>query len=137
MTRVVLDTNVLLISLPSRSAYRPIFEALLNGEFELAISNDILSEYIEVLERKANIDVATNVAELLLNLDNVLKTEVYFNWHLISEDEDDNKFVDCAVAAQADLLVSNDHHFRILLRTDFPRVNVIDIDSFLRSMVEK
>lgn len=42
---VVLDTNVLLISIPKRSEYRPILDALIKGEFKLVISNDILSEY--------------------------------------------------------------------------------------------
>jgi predicted nucleic acid-binding protein len=40
--KVVLDTNVLQISLPNISKYRPIFDALLNQKFSLAISEDIL-----------------------------------------------------------------------------------------------
>lgn len=52
--RIVLDTNVLLISIPSKSKYRPIFDGLLRGDFELAISNEILDEYIEVIEIKSN-----------------------------------------------------------------------------------
>ncbi len=40
--KVVLDTNVLLISIPKISKYRPIFEALLKAKYELAISEDIL-----------------------------------------------------------------------------------------------
>ena len=44
--RVVLDTNVLLISIPSNSKYRPIFDSLINGDFELAISNEIINEYL-------------------------------------------------------------------------------------------
>lgn len=39
---VVLDTNVLLVSIPSKSIYRPIFDALIDGEFDLVLSNDIL-----------------------------------------------------------------------------------------------
>ncbi|SFE37870.1 PIN domain-containing protein [Spirosoma endophyticum] len=47
--RVVLDINVLLISLPVTSKYRPIFDSLKGGKFELILSNDILSEYHEKL----------------------------------------------------------------------------------------
>ena len=54
MMRVVIDTNVLLVSISTKSRYRPIFDALLEGKYQLAISNEILSEYMEVLERKAN-----------------------------------------------------------------------------------
>lgn len=46
---VVLDTNVLLVSIPRKSKYRTIFDSLLNTNFILAISNDILSEYHEII----------------------------------------------------------------------------------------
>lgn len=129
--RVVLDTNALLISIPTRSKYRPIFTALINDHFELAISNEILSEYIEIIEQKANAIVAKNIAEMLLNLENVLKTEIYYKWHLIEADKDDNKFVDCAIAANVRYIVTNDKHFRILRDIPFPKVEVISIRDFL------
>lgn len=134
--RVVLDTNVLLVSISTKSEYRPIFDALLNGQYQLAVSNEILSEYIEVLERKANADVAANIAELLLNRENVIKTEIFFSWGLIKEDTDDNKFVDCAIAANAKYIISNDKHFSILREVDFPKVDVIGIEEFLKSLQE-
>lgn len=134
--RVVLDTNVLLISISSKSRYRPIFDALLNGTFELAISNEILSEYIEVLERKANTIVTVNIAEVLLNSENVIRTEIFFSWGLIKEDEDDNKFVDCAIASNAKFIISNDRHFRILKEVEFPKVDVIGIEEFLESLIK-
>ncbi len=40
--RVVLDTNVLLVSISSRSASHWIFQKLLQEEFEAAISNEII-----------------------------------------------------------------------------------------------
>ena len=136
MMRVVIDTNVLLVSISTKSRYRPIFDALLEGKYQLAISNEILSEYMEVLERKANATVATNIAEALLNSENVIRTEIFFSWGLIKEDEDDNKFVDCAIAANAKCLVSNDKHFRILQEVEFPKVDVVGIEEFLESLRE-
>jgi len=128
---VILDTNVLLVSIPPKSIYRPIFDALIAGRFNLVLSNEILSEYIEVLERKASSGVANNIAEALLNLGNVHKVEVYFEWKLIDKDPDDNKYADAAVAGAVDYIVSNDRHFKILKSVDFPKVNVIGIDEFL------
>ena len=122
---------MLLISISTKSRYRPIFDALLKGKFELAISNEILSEYLEVFERKANAIVAVNIIEVLLNVENVLRTEVFFTWGLIKEDEDDNKFVDCAIAANAKYIVSNDRHFKILKDVEFPKIDVIGIEEFL------
>lgn len=134
--RVVLDTNVLLISIPSKSKFRPIFDGLINGDYELAISNEIIDEYMEVIEQKANAIVANNIGELLLNLENVEKVEVYFKWNLIHQDYDDNKFVDCAVAANVQFVVSNDKHFNELKEIDFPKVDVIGVEDFLAE-VEK
>lgn len=126
-----MDTNILLVSIPSKSIYRPIVDALIAGKFQLVLSNDILSEYTEVIERKANAVVANNIAEMLLSLDNLDKVEVYFEWKLIDKDPDDNKYVDAAIVGSADFLVSNDQHFNILKTIDFPNVNVISIDDFL------
>ncbi|HEY8782575.1 MAG TPA: putative toxin-antitoxin system toxin component, PIN family [Mucilaginibacter sp.] len=134
---VVLDTNVLLVSIPQKSIYRPILDALIDGEFDLVLSNDILSEYTEVIERKANTTVSNNIAEMLLNLDNLNKVEVYFEWKLIDKDPDDNKYVDAAIVGAADFIVSNDHHFNILRSIDFPKVNVIGIDEFLDLIQKK
>lgn len=128
---VVLDTNALLVSIPKKSKYRPIFDALINSKFELILSNDILSEYVEIIELKTNNIVASNIAEMLLNLRNVSKIDVYFEWKLIEQDPDDNKFVDAAIAGSADFIITNDAHFQGLILIDFPKVNVISIDTFL------
>lgn len=134
---VVLDANALLVSIPSKSIYRPIFDALISGEFDLVLSNDILSEYVEIIQRKTNVTVSNNIAEMLLNLDNLNKIEVYFEWRLINQDPDDNKYVDAAIVGGADFIVSNDRHFKILKSVDFPKVNVIAIDKFLSLVVKK
>ena len=49
---VVLDTNVLLVSIAKKSRYRIIFDNLLANKFNLIISNDILSEYTEIIAQK-------------------------------------------------------------------------------------
>ena len=50
---------------------------------------------------------------------------------LIEEDPDDNKFVDCAIVAGADYIVSEDAHFRVLEKIPFPKVNVILLNQFM------
>lgn len=129
--RIVLDINVLLISLPVASPYRPIFDALKAGKFDLVLSNDILMEYHEKLAEKTSPSVADNVVKLLLSLGNCILQSVYFEWGLMHNDPDDNKYVDCAVVANADHLVSGDRHFSILRDIEFPHLSVIRIDEFL------
>lgn len=127
---VVLDTNALLVSIPKKSIYRPIFDALLNGKFTLVISNNILSEYAEVIERKTNELIANNIAEMLLNLENLHKVDVYFEWKLINNDPDDNKYTDAAIVGLADYIVTNDQHFNVLKSIDFPKVKTVSIEEF-------
>jgi putative PIN family toxin of toxin-antitoxin system len=129
--RVVLDTNVLLVSIAVSSRYRPIFEALLNGRFTLVISNDILTEYEEVIIRKTNVLIASNILEAISNLSNVLKQEIYIKWDIIEKDRDDNKFVDAAIAGNCNYLVSNDRHFNILKQRGNELVKLINIQEFL------
>ena len=56
---------------------------------------------------------------------NLIQLIRYFEWNVIESDPDDNKFFDCAVAASADFIVSEDKHFRILKRIAFPSVLTI------------
>lgn len=136
MLIIVLDTNILLVSIATKSKYRPIFDALIAGKYVLALSNSILSEYIEILEQKTTCVIASNIAELLLNLKNVVKTDVYYRWNLIKQDTDDNKFVDCAIAANANFIVTNDKHFKGLKNISFPKVKVISADEFLQKITK-
>lgn len=69
--RIVLDINVLLVSLPVGKKYRPIFDALKAGAFTLLITNEILTEYEEKIGEKTKPEIAENVVRLLLNLPNV------------------------------------------------------------------
>lgn len=48
----------------------------------------------------------------------------------IRKDPDDNKFVDCAFAANAAFIVSNDHHFDVLESIDFPKILVLRLQQF-------
>jgi uncharacterized protein len=50
---------------------------------------------------------------------------------LIVPDEDDNKYCDCAIAGQADYIVTEDKHFDVLKNIPFPSLEVISIDEFL------
>jgi len=129
--RIVLDTNALLISIPIKSDYRLIFDSLLSEKFSLLICTEILFEYEEIITQKANQTVAKNIVEMLLTLKNVEKKEIYYKWNLIKADGDDNKFVDCAIAGNADFIVTNDKHFKELKKVDFPKIHIITIQEFL------
>lgn len=127
--KVVIDTNILLVSISRRSSFHWIFESLLEGKYTLCITTEILSEYAEVIERNMGPMASEAVLKAILELPNVEKVEIYFRW-LLLKDFDDNKFSDCAIAAGATYLVTHDKGFAALHKIDFPLVHVISADEF-------
>ena len=133
--KVVLDTNVLFVSVSEFSPYHPIYRALKNREYELIVTTDVMLEYHEVMGDEMGQDVADDLLAFLTLASNVHKINKYYYWRLITADPDDDKFVDAAVAGNADFIVSDDRHFRVLKKISFPKVKVISTDAFLK-MVE-
>ena len=64
---VVLDTNVFLVSLAPQSEYAPIFDALIEGHFDLVVSTEILEEYEEVIGQRYDVQTVNDIFELFLN----------------------------------------------------------------------
>ena len=133
--KVVLDTNVLFVSVSEFSPYYPIYRALKNREYELVVTTDVMLEYHEVIGDEMSQDVADDLIAFLSHASNVHKISKYYYWRLITADPDDDKFVDAAVAGNVDFIVSDDRHFRVLKKIVFPKVKVISTDEFLK-MVE-
>lgn len=134
MMDVVLDTNCLLMSLSRRGWYYEVWRSLVRGEYVLCYSNEILMEYEEILTQKMGAYIASNIISAILNLPNTKQVQVYFHLHLITTDPDDDKFVDCAFKANARYIVTQDHHYEVLRDLDFPKIDVIGIDMFLREL---
>lgn len=134
MRRIVLDTNCLLQTLPTRSPYHKIWEEVLAGRIRLCVNSDILNEYEEILSQKTTPEIAHNVVETIARLHTTVFQNVYIHFGLIEADTDDNKFVDCAVAADAEYIVTNDAHFNILKQIEWPRIIVIGIRDFVKQL---
>ena len=132
---LVIDTNCLLVSIPKLSKTRWLFDEIKGGSFEFGITNEILEEYEEVLGNFYSPSLATNTVELLLNLRNAIWVTPFYKWGLI-KDQDDNKFVDCAIACRADYIVTHDRHFNVLSKITFPKVQTVTMEK-LRSVLEK
>lgn len=129
--KIVLDTNCLLASLSRHGAYYSVWKDFLSGKYTLCVSTSILEEYEEVIGQKTSVAVAKNVISLLLKSKNVELIQPYFNFHLIEADHDDDKFVDCAFAADAAYIVSEDKHFNILASVKFPKIFVLRLREFM------
>ena len=125
MSRLVIDTNCLIQCISRRSAYHDLWLSLLDGRNSLCVSTEILDEYAEIIEKYTSPVFAESALGVITNNPFTLFINPYFNFKLISADPDDNKFIDCAIAANAKYVVTEDSHFEILKHIDFPKVNLI------------
>lgn len=111
MPNIVLDTNCLIMAISAKNEYHLIWQAFLRGDYVLCVSNEIIEEYLEVISRNINPWVAESIVYAILTRRNVKKIVTHYRFRLIETDVDDNKFVDCAIAANAKFIVTEDHHF--------------------------
>jgi putative PIN family toxin of toxin-antitoxin system len=118
--RIVIDTNVL-ISAAIQPHGRParLLELVASRAVELCISEEVLAEYSEVFGRPkfAALD-RRSVARLLAVIAGEATVVSPANRLAESADESDNRFYECAAAAEADYIVTgNARHFNKPYRT--------------------
>jgi putative PIN family toxin of toxin-antitoxin system len=128
--KVVIDTNCLVASINRHRPEHWLYNAFIDEAFEWLISNEIMTEYTEVISDLYSKSTADVVMELLLVADNVILQEPSYKWQLIVDDPDDNKFADLAIGGNVDFLVTNDRHFEVLRKNKFPPVKVISLEEF-------
>ena len=133
--RIVLDTNCLVSSLPRQGKYHQVWQDFFNEKYVLCYTNDILTEYEEILTLKMGKMIAQNIIKAIVARPNTMKLDPRFQFRLIEKDLDDNKFVDCAIVANARYIVTEDRHFKVLETIDFPKVDVVGLDAFIEWLV--
>lgn len=133
--KIVLDTNCLLASLSRLGSSYLVWKGFQEGRYTLCVTTEILEEYEEIIALKTTPSLAKNVVDLIIKSKNVVQVNTYFHWHLITEDPDDNKFVDCAFAAGATFIVSDDSHFNILRDITFPKLLVLKLHDFIETLL--
>lgn len=122
----------MLASLSSKSENFRVWKDFQKGKFTLCVSNEILEEYQEIIAQKTTPSVAQNVVRAIVESENVEFIDPHFHVYAIFADPDDNKFVDCAFAANAAFIVSEDSHFEALKTLAFPKIMVLKLKAFLK-----
>jgi putative PIN family toxin of toxin-antitoxin system len=134
MNRIVLDSNCLLQIVPNQSEFNHIWQKIKKGKIILCVTTDILNEYEEVLSQFYSSEFAKNILFAIENLKKLEKINIYYKWTLITEDYDDNKFVDCAISANAQIIVTNDKHFNVLKTIDFPKIEFMNLVEYAKKI---
>jgi putative PIN family toxin of toxin-antitoxin system len=111
--RIVIDTNVLVSGLFFGGLPGQILEAWKDENLTLVVSPAILEEYFRVghvlASKYQGVDLDPLLALIAMHAAIIDAPEIS---HGICEDPDDDKFMDCAVAGGACVVVSGDKHLR-------------------------
>lgn len=120
---VVIDTNVMLSAFARQSPSAPIFQALAAGRIRLAVTASIVLEYEEIATERGGRAFSAKVMHWLSLVsaawDTVVMVHPSYQFKVISADMDDNKFTDCAIVAEADYVITEDHHFAPLANAGY------------------
>lgn len=134
MARLVLDTNSLIQCIARRSKYHELWLSFLDGRNDLCVTTEILEEYFEILEKRTSPVFATLAMDVITNNPYTIFITPYFQFQLIQADPDDNKFVDCAITANAKYVVTEDRHYDVLCHLDFPKVGIVGLDEIMKEL---
>jgi putative PIN family toxin of toxin-antitoxin system len=108
--RVVLDTSTVVSGIIGGISTE-VIDLLQEGAFQAIVSEEILQEYAEVL-RRPRFGFPSGVVADILNFfaTQSLRVTPRTPVSVVTEDPDDNKFLEAAIAGQADSILSGDYH---------------------------
>jgi len=115
--KAVVDTNVFISSfLNPKGTPRKVISLWKTGELIICLSAEILEEYIEVLIRMGLKDEPETgeLLELFRKRINIDFVAIDQDIKLIASDPDDDKFIECAVNAGAEVIITGDRHLKDL-----------------------
>lgn len=126
--RVVADSNIYISALLFAGFPSVLLERAQTGKIDLFISQPILDEVLTVMRREkfkrteAQVQEAREIIEGCTQ--RVEPTEMVY---VVTADPSDNKIIECALAAKADVIVSGDKHLlRLKEHAGIPIMKVWD-----------
>ena len=127
--RVVLDTNVLVsaLTLPGGRGDQALHR-IVDGEDSLALSGPILDELLSVLARKFAHDreALARVAVFLSELGEFVEPTESL---AVLADEPDNRILECALAAGAQVIVTGDR--AMLAHGEYRSIRILSLSTYL------
>ena len=130
MITVIVDTNILIsASLTGRHPESVILSLVSNPDFMWVVSKEILAEYKSVLMRK-KLKLSAEQQQRWLKIIDAFTTTIDVNISIdFPRDPKDAKFLECAIAANADYLVTGDRDFEEI--SDLQNTRVVSAVRFL------
>lgn len=108
MRRVTFDTNIYVSALTHKGAAARLLLLAAEGAFALQLSDAILDETAEILERKFGWP-QEDIQEASLLLSGISQHIVpHLELDVVKRDPDDNRILECAQASRSDFIVTSD-----------------------------
>ena len=132
MLRVVADTNVYVSALVFGGKPREFLAPARDGEFDLAVSEDIIAEVAHVLRDRFGWP-AEDVGDAYdVIVECTRRVEPTERLTVITEDPDDDRILECAATARAERIVSRDLDLRRL--GAFRGIPILTLAEFMRQL---
>jgi putative PIN family toxin of toxin-antitoxin system len=104
--RVVIDTNIYISAIFWDGNPRKVIDLGRDGEIEIYTSKEIEEEIYRVLLKKFNLN-PHDAEQILFDFSTfTILVKPLQQFKVIKDDPDDDKFIDCAIACNADYIVS-------------------------------
>ncbi len=110
--RVIIDTNILVSAAISGKKPEEVINFIIDSsDYEWIVSEEILAEYMEVLNRR-KLKLSEEKRKRWLNVVNNSTTLINVSEVVnFPRDQKDAKFIACAIASQAEFLITGDRDF--------------------------
>jgi putative PIN family toxin of toxin-antitoxin system len=129
--RVVADTNIFISALMFGGLPGRFLDLALQRRFTLVTSRALLDELAEKLRGKFAVSEGDALAIRAKLESNATLADPDFQLNAVSDDPDDNRVLECAVAGNVDCIVSGDRH---LLRLEFhDGIAIVTVRQFLEN----
>lgn len=125
--KVVVDTNVLINALNDNSSITwKILELAHKGAVQFFASDKIVKEYKLIIKREVGKPEDKKTLERFIANVNIVRNTSHLK--LISGDREDDKFVNLALSAKANYIISSDRH--ILDLGEYENIKMLDPKDF-------
>ncbi len=134
--KVVIDTNVLISAVISHdSAPAEVVRLAITGEIENYTSEEILTEVERILSSEKVLErISIEDKDRIMRIYRLISTKVSprVKVNAIDRDPSDNKFLEAALEARADFIITGDHH--LLELREYRGVKILSPSEFLKMM---
>ena len=132
--KVVIDTNVLVSAVISKdSSPADVVRLAILGEIENYTSEDILAEVERILNSEKVLQrISSKHKDDIIRIYRLISIKVSpkIRVNVIERDPSDNKFLETALEAKADFIITGDHH--LLELREFRGVKILSPSDFLK-----